>query len=506
LEKESTDSQREIEKLEKNTEQEKNQFEAEIRRIGENRVKNQASLERQKSALQELYQEKRLHLIGKKGKLIRERQKAEEKLKQTKAKSEEELQKIISEKKKAIAYQKNQMQAKQDGWELALKTINKQLESIREEKDTLQKKLKTVRDENDKELETVRSSMMIAKEQLEVDKATLIEKAQEDQKQCEKEIQELQKNVEDIEKEFQTFTLDKDKRIKNEEEGFDQEEKGLKEALRVESEKRDYEQKLHEQEKTQKQKELNTLREDYEKKKWYWDNQMRNLMMQKSVLEAEYNAEKMRVDREARVALKSLEAKRDELKQTFSGIKSRYAALKNQDVKETELRNQRWRWRKDRLWSMWQNRLTVIKKERTSIQSQLAAFESTFFSDRSQLRDDQHHEQRKIDNLQQFIIQVGDRNKGDRKQKEVQIELEKTRILAQIKECETLITEWKDRLKTVQEDVNKQNIASTEQMRFLERFFKEEEQETTLFLRDLKNIISLIEVRLNTLSASEDAA
>src|SRR5262249_43230105 len=152
----------------------------------------------------------------------------------------------------------------------------------------------------------------------------------------------------------------------------------LKETVKTESEKRDYEHKLYESQKSQLEKQIARLREEYDKKKWHWDNQVRSLMMQKSVQDAEHDAERLRVDREARTLLRNLSAQRDELKQRLADIKSRHDALVVNSQKETELIHQRWRWRKERLWSMWQGRLDILRKERAALSEQMEHLQQTF--------------------------------------------------------------------------------------------------------------------------------
>ena len=52
-------------------------------------------------------------------------------------------------------------------------------------------------------------------------------------------------------------------------------------------------------------------------------------MMQKAVHDSEHDAERLRVDRESArtLALRSLEAKRDELKQRLADLKNRHEAF-----------------------------------------------------------------------------------------------------------------------------------------------------------------------------------
>ncbi len=267
----------------------------------------------------------------------------------------------------------------------------------------------------------------------------------------------------------------------------------FKDAVKAESEKRDYEQKLFEQEKATKEKELNRMREDYEKKKWHWDNQVRSLLMQKAVHDSEYDAERLRVDREARTSLRSLEAKRDELRQRMSDLKARHASLSANAEKEKQLINQRWHWRRDRLWSLWQNRLEVLKKERAALQDQIAALQERFTKDRNRTSESEHHETHRIEEMQSFVLQMDEKNKGQKKQKEIQFELEKTRVLAQIKELETSISDWSDRLKQTHDDVAKESTGIAGQIGYLDRWYRDEEAETQVFLRNVQEAMSVIE-------------
>ena len=69
---------------------------------------------------------------------------------------------------------KEQATAKQDGWNLALDTLKKELASLSTEKDhVMQRPLHHVKEEKEKELDAARMSMAISREQFEVDKATL---------------------------------------------------------------------------------------------------------------------------------------------------------------------------------------------------------------------------------------------------------------------------------------------------------------------------------------------
>ena len=112
--------------------------------------------------------------------------------------------------------------------------------------------------------------------------------------------------------------------------------------MKTESDKRDYEAKLFEQEKEGKEKEVARLKEDLEQRTYQWDNQIRSLLLQKSVQDSEYDAERLRTDRESRTALRALEARREELRQRLNDIKARHAALDGNAKKEIEVIGQRW--------------------------------------------------------------------------------------------------------------------------------------------------------------------
>jgi|GEM_PF-6065666 len=496
LERETNASKSDIENLQTNIQKTKSSHEAELAHLSESKIKTLASYEKQKTALTDLYEQKKGHLREKQSEFLKKLEIAEGNLRRTKTRTHEEWDRNAMIREKVLSDLKGQLSAKQQGWELALETMRRELEALTSEKKELEKKLAGLRQETEKELQSVRSGMTIAKNQLDVDKATLIEKAEADQKECEKNIQVLQDKVQAAETELQSLVLDKEKRAKEDQEIFEREESALKQTVQAESEKRDYEQKLLEQERNIKSKELSQMKEEYEKKKWYWDNQIRNLLMQKSVQQAEFDAERLRVDREARVALKSLEAKREELKQRLAELKSRHAQLESHETKEKELRNQRWQWRKDRLWSMWRSRLEVLRKERQVLQDQLQAIDLSFSQEREMTIREEEKEKQRADELHQNFIRLTDDNQALRKQKELQIELEKTRLSAQIKECETLITEWQDRLHEIQDAITKRNAEFGNQFQFLDRLCKEEESETETFLHNLRNVITALESRI----------
>lgn len=468
-------------------------YEAEYNHVKQDQTNLHISHEKQKSALNDLYSEKKQHLLVTRAKLLEASRQSDDKLKRLKEKTGQELSSAQTEGQEKVARLRDQVEAKQKGWQIALETMKRELEAIRQEKEHTEKRLATVKGDKEKELESARIGMKLAKEQLEVDRATLVERAEEDQRACEREIEQLKQKIEAEEKALQDLIVRTDAEKKQAEEGFEREEGLLKEAVKTEAEKRDYEQKLYEQEKTTKEKELARLKDEYEKKKWYWDNQIRTLMMQKSVQDAEYDAERLRVDREARTHLRGLEAKRDELRQRVSDLRGKHESLVVNGKKEQEVINQRWRFRRDRLWTMWQNRLDVLKKERTALQEQIEALEQRFSKDRLHMIEAEKREEGRADDLSQFIQRMTDKNLGQRKQREIQFELEKTRIIAQIKECESLVVDWMDRMKLTQDEVLRNNAQLAQDMNYLDRWYSAEEKETQLFLNSLQKAMSLFE-------------
>jgi hypothetical protein len=84
--------------------------------------------------------------------------------------------------------------------------------------------------------------------------------------------------------ELNNLVLRKESEKKNIEDQYLSEENNLKETVKAESEKRDIEQKIFIQEKTAKERELQRLKDDYERRRHHWDSQIKTLTMQKSVL------------------------------------------------------------------------------------------------------------------------------------------------------------------------------------------------------------------------------
>lgn len=503
LERDTTVNRAEIQRMDDEMQEMQKKYQQDLTRLSEDRTALKVSYERQISALTDLYQEKRRHLNVARAGLFREWQSADVKLKETKEKAEQKLRDIMETETAKINHLKDQATAKREGWATALETMKRELEALTQEKTHLEKRISEIRGEKEKELDAAKTAMAIGREQLEIDKATLIEKAEDEQRKCEAEVADLKAKIESAERDLQDFLVKNEVEKKDTEEGFVREECLIKETLKTESEKRDYEQKLFEQEKNQKEKELNRLREEYEKKKWHWDNQVRSLLMQKSVQDSEHEATKIRVDREARVVLRSLEAKRDELRQRLADLKSRHKALEENAQKETGLIHQRWQWRRDRLWAMWQNRLDVLRKEREALHEQMEALQQKYESDRRHMAESENREVKRSEDMEKFILQTGEQSKGQQKQRQIQFELEKTRLFTQIKECESVIGEWMDRLKQTQEEVRQHNTGLIEQMNYLDRWHREEEAETQLFLQSLQGALTTLEGILNQTGSSK---
>lgn len=506
LEKESSQDRLAIERVDGEFDQINKKYAQDFRRITEEKTNLQISYDKQKSALTELYQEKRRSLLVNREKLIQQSAQSEENLRRFKEKYAQEIDGIRADQDQKLNTLKDQVRAKEEGWKAALDSMRRDREVLSKQKDEAQKKITEVVQEKEQELEALKISLSSAKEQLEMDKATLIEKAEVEQRQCEKDVQDLEQRVLKADSELQELIVHKQEVIKNSEEAYAKEESMLKDAVKVETEKRDYEQKLFAQEKSDKEKELNVLKEEYEKRKWHWENQIRTLMVQKSVQDAEHDAERMRVDREARAVLRSLEAKRDELKQRQADIKSRYENLLAHSQKENDLLTQRWNWRKERLWSMWQNRLDVLKKERGVLHEQLENLEQTFSSEKRKKMEEEKRQEKRVDDLAQATLQNSEKHVGYRKQREIQFELEKTRLIAQIKECETIIQEWMDRQKLIQEEVSKRSAEFQDQMNFLDRYFKEEQNETELFLHLFRKALNSMNGAMSQLGIEKHAA
>lgn len=505
LEREANHSKADIKRLNEQFLDFQNQTDAELKKIEDDRVKSKILHEKQKNALNDMYAEQIQHLTMNREKMIKRWTEVEAKFKETKSRYENELLEIEEKNTEKINALKGQLEAKKQGWETALSLIQKELTVLKKERENLEQKLLTIKEEKGQELELAQVSLASEKEKLAFDKKTIIANAETDQKKCEADIEELKQKIVTSERELQDLVISQEQKKKNEEESYVREEDVIKESLRNETAKRDHEQKMFEQEKLIKQKELNQLREEYERKKWHWENQLRTLMMKKSVQEAELDAERLRTDREARVVLRSLEAKRDELKQRLAEIKGRHANLEKNFKKETDLIQQRWSWRKERLWSIWQERIEVLRKERGIVQEQLNALLETFSSERTQKTEDEKHQDQRVQDLQQFVLHMESNTQGQRKGREIQNELEKTRLIAQVKECETLIQDWMDRLKRAEEEFNAGRERFGEQLNFVDRLYRDEQGEGEVFLNELQRAIMTLSSRISEVLGKEAA-
>jgi hypothetical protein len=506
LERDKTKTKTDLTEKQAEIQETRQQMSAELERIKQEQLNNQISFERQKSALNDLYQEKKRHLLVTREKMIRESAQAHTNLSTYKEKYERELSAVRADYDKRITFLKDQLASKREGWALALETIKRELDALTRQKNDVEDQLSTIHSEKEKEIDAAKMQMTIAREQLELDKASLIEKAEEEQRVCEADIKVLQEQSHRAEVELQNLILAKETEKKNLEDASQNEETLLKEAVKNEAEKRDYEHRLYAQEKAIKEKELLKVKEEYEKKKWHWDNQLRTLMMQKSVQDAEHEADRLRTDRSAREVLRSLAAKRDELSRRVSDLKSKHDTLVANANKETELLSQRWRWRKERIWTMWQTRLDVLKQERGVIGEQLQKLENDFHAEKARLLNDEKQQDKKVEDLRQYSLHVMDRLQGNDKTREIQFELEKARLIAQIKECEILVSDWMDRQKLTQAEVSKKTVGMLDQMDFLDKFYKSEQHESEMFLHVFRKTLATLQGELERVEAKQDAA
>ena len=112
---------------------------------------------------------------------------------------------------------------------------------------------------------------------------------------------------------------------------------------------------------------------------------------------------------------------------------------------------------------------------------------------------------KRADDVQGYMLQMQEKNNGQRKQREIQFELEKTRLLAQIKELEISISDWTDRMKQTQAEVSKEASGIAAQVGFLDRWYREEEEETQVFLRDVQNAMSVVQTLLDRMGIKKAA-
>ncbi len=231
LERDTNTTKEQLKKFEEEYRDIEKKYSTELARVTEDSTNARISLERQKSALTEVYQEKMRSLTVARAGLLREWQNLEMKVKAAKDKAEQELNTISSEGDKKISQLKASGDAKREGWGIALETIKKELASIGAERDHIQNRLTDIKGEKEKELEAARLAMKIAAQQLEVDKATLIEKAEEDQRRCEAENADLRAKILGAERELQDFTARHEQQKKDTEDSFLKEEAMLKDAV-----------------------------------------------------------------------------------------------------------------------------------------------------------------------------------------------------------------------------------------------------------------------------------
>ena len=134
LERDGNTSKADMTKMEEEMGLSKSQLESELRRLEEERVKSKVSIERQKSALEDLYQEKRRHLLTSRAKLVRELENAQRNFKETEAQVNEKRDALTSKRNEKISLLKNQMKAKQEGWEMALAALKRRSRSAERRK------------------------------------------------------------------------------------------------------------------------------------------------------------------------------------------------------------------------------------------------------------------------------------------------------------------------------------------------------------------------------------
>ncbi len=506
FEKESSQNKADLENMNREIDKTKQHLSAEINRINQEKLTNQISFERQKSALQELYQEKKRHLLVTREKLIREAAQSDATYTSYRERTTRELDAARQESLRKINTLKDQMSAKQEGWNRAAETMRRELEASSHQKDEIEQKLSNVQSEKERELHDLHTQMQVSREQLDLDKVSLVEKAEDDQRRAEAEVKELEFKINNAERDLQNLVLEKENEKKTAEEVFLGEEIRLKETLKSESEKRDYEQKLFAQDKDMKERDLVRLREEYDKKKTHWDNQVKTLLMKKSLQDAEANVERMRVDREARVIVRSLEVKHSELQSRLKDLESRHQDMVGNSGKELDLMKQRWQWRKDRLWTMWQARVDILKKERTSLMEQLEHLQDSFNKERKALAEESQRHDSQIEEIKEALLKGHTENAGARRQREIQLELEKTRVIAQIKECETLVTDWMDKQKLSHAEFGKQKGALVEDLAFVDRYYRTQQDETELFLSSFQRALSIFKGQLERIGIKQDAA
>ena len=91
------------------------------------------------------------HLTVTRAGLQRQWQNVDAKVLETRTKAEQELRVIEDEGRQRIKVLKDQSNAKQEGWNLGLDTLKKELASLSTEKDHVLSKLSSVKEEKEKE-------------------------------------------------------------------------------------------------------------------------------------------------------------------------------------------------------------------------------------------------------------------------------------------------------------------------------------------------------------------
>jgi chromosome segregation ATPase len=207
LERDTNTTKDQLKRVEEEYRDIEKKYGSELARVTEENTNLRISLERQKSALTEMYQEKMRNLTVTRAGLLREWQNLEIKVKAAKDKAAEELNTLTADGEKKINQLKDSSAAKREGWGLAIDTVKRELSSLAAERDHVQNRLAEIKGEKEKELEAARLAMKVSAQQLEVDKATLIEKAEEDQRRCEAEVADLKTKAIAAERELQDFVM-----------------------------------------------------------------------------------------------------------------------------------------------------------------------------------------------------------------------------------------------------------------------------------------------------------
>jgi hypothetical protein len=140
-----------------------------------------------------------------------------------------------------------------------------------------------------------------------------------------------------------------------------------------------------------------------------------------------------------------------------------------------------------------------------ALHEQIEALQQKFDQEKAHMFESETRDGKRTDDVQGYMLQMQEKNMGQRKQREIQFELEKTRLFAQIKELETLIGDWTDRLKQTQTEVSKEASGIAAQVGFLDRWYRDEEQETQVFLHDVQEAMSVIQALLEQMGLKKAA-